>query len=143
MRKYPVKYEQCLNTVLLNELIKFNRLLNKIKDSTSSLQKAVKGLVLFSPELEELSIACLMNKIPASWKDVSYPSLKPLSSYVNDFLDRIKFCDDWIKQGAPNVFWFSAYFFQQAFLTGVLQNFARDTKLAIHHYVNNRFEVLH
>jgi dynein heavy chain len=131
MRKYPVKYEQCLNTVLMNELIKFNRLLNKVKDSTSSLQKAVKGLVIFSPELEELSVACLTNKIPDTWKDVSYPSLKPLQSYVNDFLDRLKFCDDWIKQGAPNVFWFSAYFFQQAFLTGVLQNFARQGKLAI------------
>ena len=46
IRKYPVKYEQCLNTVLMNELIKFNRLLAKIRDTTSSLQKAVKGLVL-------------------------------------------------------------------------------------------------
>jgi len=141
MRKYPVKYDQCLNTVLLNELLKFNKLLAKLRDTTSSLQKAVKGLVIFSPELEELASCCLTNTIPSSWKGVSYPSLKPLMSYVGDFLLRMKFCDDWIKQGAPNVFWFSAYFFQQAFLTGVLQNYARAGKLAIDKLMWN-FKVL-
>jgi dynein heavy chain len=49
----------------------------------------------------------------------------------------MKFCDDWIKQGAPNVFWFSAYFFQQAFLTGVMQNFARRCSIAIDRCIFN------
>jgi dynein heavy chain len=140
-RKYPVKYEQCLNTVLLNELLKFNKLLAKVKDTSLNLQKAVQGTVIFSPELEKIAECALTNKIPPSWIGVSYPSLKPMMSYVNDFLLRIKFVDDWIKTGAPNVFWFSAYFFQQAFLTGVMQNFARAEKLAIDKLMWN-FEVL-
>merc|ERR1719231_1702973 len=95
------------------------------------LQKAVKGLVVFSPELEACSLALLANKVPPSWMGVSYPCLKPLGSYVQHLIDRISFYQEWIDLGIPNVFWFSAYFFQQAFLTGVMQNFARKDTIAI------------
>jgi len=131
MRTYPVLYEQCLNTVLHMELGKFNRLLTCIKDTCINLGKAVKGLVVFSPQLEQVGEGCITNKVPGPWMSVSYPSLKPLSSYISDFLDRWKFMGTWIKNGIPYCFWFSAYFFQQAFLTGVLQNFARRDKIAI------------
>jgi len=131
LRSYPVQYDQCLNTVLLMELGKFNRLLHVVKDTCASLIKAVKGLVVFSPQLEQVADGCLTNKIPTPWMGVSYPSLKPFVSYIEDFLLRIKFMSDWVKEGIPKSFWFSAYFFQQAFLTGVLQNFARGQKIAI------------
>jgi dynein heavy chain, axonemal len=91
----------------------------------------VKGLVVFSPELEETANALFNNKVPAAWNKVSYPSLKPLGSYVSDFIARVKFFSEWSKIGAPSVFWFSAFFFQQAFLTAVLQNYARRGKVAI------------
>jgi len=131
IRKYPVKYEQCLNTVLAMEFGKFNRLNAKLIDTLVNLGKAVKGLVVFSQELESVSEACLVNKLPACWMGVSYPSLKPMTSYILDFIARWKFLSDWVKFGTPTVFWFSAFFFQQAYLTGVLQNFARKGKLAI------------
>eukprot|EP00913_Durusdinium_trenchii_P022198 g20858.t1 len=88
LRTYPVRYDECLNTVLHMELGKFNRrvLLNRIKGTCSNLIKAVKGLVVFSPELEAVADGCLTNKIPGPWMGVSYPSLKPLQSYVDDFL---------------------------------------------------------
>jgi len=141
MRKYPVLYEQCLNIVLHMELEKFNRLLNRVKGTCIGLGKAVKGLVVFSPELEAVGEGCLTNKVPVPWMGVSYPSLKPLGSYVDDFLQRWKFMMNWIKDGIPYVFWFSAYFFQQAFLTGVLQNFARKDSIAIDRCTWN-YEVL-
>jgi len=131
LRAYPVMYDQCLNTVLLMELGKFNKLQKKIKDTCINLGKAVKGLVVFSPELEAVAEGCLTNKTPGPWMGVSYPSLKPLLSYFDDFIGRMKFCSGWVKDGIPYMFWFSAYFFQQAFLTGVLQNFARKDKIAI------------
>jgi dynein heavy chain len=95
------------------------------------LGKAVKGLVVFSPDLEQVAEGCLQNKIPAPWMGVSYPSLKPFASYVDDFLLRWKFMTVWVNDGIPFSFWFSAFFFQQCFLTGVIQNFARGDKIAI------------
>jgi dynein heavy chain len=131
IRKYPVQYDQCLNVVLHMELGKFNRLQKAIKSTCINLVKAVKGLVVFSPDLEEVANGCLANKTPGPWMKASYPSLKPLSSYFDDFLERWKFMGNWITGGIPKVFWFSAYFFQQAFITGVLQNFARRYTIPI------------
>jgi dynein heavy chain len=130
-RSYPVRYDECLNTVLLMELGKMNRLLIKLNGTLKNVQLAVKGFVVFSPELEEVGNCLLANKIPSSWMGVSYPCLKPMQSYILDHLERWAFFKGWINEGSPNVFWFSAYFFQQAFLTGVMQNFARREHIAI------------
>lgn len=61
--KYPVDYFESMNTVLCQELVRFNRLLEVIHSSLGSLQKALKGLVLMSDDLEKLGNSMFDNKV--------------------------------------------------------------------------------
>ncbi|CAH0564658.1 unnamed protein product [Brassicogethes aeneus] len=119
-QKYPVMYTNSMNTVLRQELIRFNRLIVVVKRTLKDLIKAVKGVVVMSKELEETMNAIVVGKVPASWASKSYPSLKPLGSYVTDLIARLKVFEDWIEEGPPSVFWLSGFYFTQSFLTGGL-----------------------
>lgn len=86
--KYPILYENSMNTVLKQELIRFNKLNKAITVSLKDLIKAVKGLVVMSSQLDEAYVSLKVGRVPKSWASASYPSLKPLGSYIADFISR-------------------------------------------------------
>eukprot|EP00792_Barthelona_sp_PAP020_P009040 TRINITY_DN3265_c0_g4_i2.p1 TRINITY_DN3265_c0_g4~~TRINITY_DN3265_c0_g4_i2.p1 ORF type:complete len:4140 (+),score=1212.96 TRINITY_DN3265_c0_g4_i2:30-12449(+) len=130
-KHYPTLYEESMNTVLQQEVVRFNGLLERVHSTLHNLIKALKGEVVLSLELEAMGDSLFNNLVPELWSQVAYPSLKPLSSWVQDLQLRINFLQRWIDEGAPAVFWMSGFFFPQAFLTGTLQNFARKYVVSI------------
>ena len=85
----------------------------RLQRSLQQLQKAIKGFVVMSEELEMIYNSFLYNQVPSLWANSAYPSLKPLSSWVADLVLRCEFIYAWIKYGKPKSFWISGFFFPQ------------------------------
>lgn len=130
-QQYPVMYTNSMNTVLRQELIRFNRLLVAVQTSLKDMVKACRGQVVMNESLEDVYVSLNVGRVPKAWMGKSYPSLKPLGSYVSDLIARLHTFQTWIEEGPPIVFWLSGFYFTQSFLTGVLQNYSRKHHLSI------------
>ena len=120
-----------LSTVLLQEMERFNKLTLTIGTSLEQLQKAIKGEIVMSQELDSMYSSFLNTQVPEVWSRVAYPSLKPLFSWFVDLVKRVEFMRTWLMQGQPPSFWLHGFFFPQGFMTGTLHTFARKYKVAI------------
>lgn len=120
-----------LDVVLLQEILRYNQLLNKTRNSLEDLQNGIKGLVLMSPELEDIFTCIYEGRVPSGWLR-AYPSLKPLGSWTRDLVNRVKHFAKWAETTHPPlVFWLAAYTFPTGFLTAVLQTSARLWNISI------------
>jgi dynein heavy chain len=96
-----------MNTVLVQEIIRYNRLLAVMKENLANVKKAVKGLIVMSEELELISNSLFDNQVPKIWDEKGFLSMKPLASWTQDLNDRINFLQNWIDHGTPSIFWIS------------------------------------
>lgn len=122
-----------LGTCLSQEMSRFNRLLSQMTLTLKQLQKAVKGIIVMTGELDDMFNAELNNLVPGIWtKDgIGYPCLKPLNSWFEDMILRFAFFRDWIEGGIPIAYWISSFYFPQGFLTSVLQGYSRSTGIPV------------
>ena len=54
-QKYKTDYSESMNTVLLQEVVRYQRLLKIMKEQIHQLKLAIKGIQIMSFELEEIS----------------------------------------------------------------------------------------
>ncbi|XP_076651590.1 dynein heavy chain 2, axonemal kl-2 [Halictus rubicundus] len=120
-----------LDVVLLQEIQRYNILLKKTRNSLRNLQQAIKGLVLMSPDLEEIFNCVYEGRVPSIWL-IAYPSLKLLGAWTRDLVSRIELFEEWAQTTHPPLlFWLAAFTFPTGFLTAVLQTSARLWNVSI------------
>lgn len=120
-----------LSTVLVQEMEKFNNMLTTMKKSLIEVDLAIRGFIVMSETLDSMYLSILNNQVPKNWQAVAYPSLKVLSLWYPDLIERVEVIKKWLDEGNPTSYWLPGLFFPQGFMTGVLQTHARQYKIAI------------
>ncbi|XP_074081620.1 dynein axonemal heavy chain 2 isoform X1 [Macrotis lagotis] len=120
-----------LNVVLLQEIQRYNKLMETILYSLIELEKGIHGLVVMSTSLEEIFNSIFDARVPHLWEK-AYPSQKPLASWTRDLALRVEQFATWAGRARPPViFWLSGFTFPTGFLTAVLQAAARQNNVSI------------
>jgi len=120
-----------MGVVLLQEILRYNKLIKLISSSLSDLERGIKGLVVMSEDLEEIFRCINEAKVPAMWSK-AYPSHKPLGSWTRDLVQRVDQFFKWAHTGTmPLIFYLSYFTFPTGFLTAVLQTSARANSISV------------
>ena len=128
-KRFPPLYDESMNSVLCQELERFNVLVIAIRASLKRVQRAAIGAEVMDEEIERVFDDICSGRLPSPWR--TYQSVKGLSDFVADLTQRLAFFSKWVQDGKPSLYWISAFYFPQSFLTGALQNFSRAEGLAI------------
>ncbi|XP_066570029.1 dynein axonemal heavy chain 6 [Amia ocellicauda] len=87
-----------LLVILCQEIDRFDHMLRVMHTSLHSFCRAVRGEVLMTEGLEEVYSSLLTMKVPTMWKKCSYESCKPLGSWIEDLVQRVRFFNAWAEQ---------------------------------------------
>lgn len=130
--KFPSLYDQSMNVLVVQEVARYNSLLSVVHSGLAALELAVQGKAASTAETDALLASILRNAVPTSWKQRAFPSLKPLSSWIEDLKQRTGVLQSWLTAGTrPSPLWLSGLFFPQAFLTAAKQDYARTCGYSI------------
>jgi dynein heavy chain len=103
-KQYPTEYTESMHTVLIQEVIRYNVLLEHMKSDMKTLEKALAGKISMSEDMDKIATSLYNNQVPSVWIKYGFLSLKPLKSWLEDLNNRIVFFDNWIKKGTPASF---------------------------------------
>lgn len=119
-----------LNTVLIQEISRYNELLSTIQSTLSDLKKGIQGLIVMSNSLDQVYHELNDSAVPKQWQTV-YPSVKSLGQWIQDLSERIAQLKRWVDGSRPKVFWLGGFSFPSGFLMALLQTTARRDSVSV------------
>ncbi|VVC43185.1 Dynein heavy chain, domain-2,Dynein heavy chain domain,Dynein heavy chain, domain-1,Dynein heavy chain, P- [Cinara cedri] len=120
-----------VNFVILHEITCYNNLLEKMKITLMTLKKGITGLILITPEFENMFQTIYIGKVPEQWLK-TYPSLMNLAAWTQNLMERVKYFNTWaITNQQPVSVWLGAFVFPSSFLTSILQNESKNSSVQI------------
>jgi dynein heavy chain len=119
-----------LKVCLLQEIERYNVLLVRLRASIAELVRGIQGFVVISEDQEKVYNSLKEGRVPLAWM-FAYPSVKPLSGWLEDLIARIDQLYQWGMYGAPKVFWLTGFTYPSSFLTALLQLSARKNMVSV------------
>ena len=114
--------------VLLQELEHFNKLVSYMDKCLKELQRALKGEIGMSSDLDSIASSLFNGEVPPQWKKISPPTRKLLGSWMLWFTARFKQYELWVQHGAPVVLWLSGLHIPETYLAATVQTTCRAKK---------------
>ena len=114
------------SVVLLQELERYNVLLEKMKSSLISLQRALIGEIGMSADLDALGTSLFNGQLPSMWAKLNPETEKGLASWMLWFERRFKQYSSWVEVGEPAVMWLSGLHVPETYLAALVQTACRD-----------------
>jgi dynein heavy chain len=114
-----------IQIVLLQELDHWNKLVKNMATSLRELQKALKGEIGMSADLDLQAQALFNGQLPPQWRKLTPQTRKSLGGWIVFFERRYKQYCDWVEKGEPMVMWLSGLHIPETFLAAVVQTTCR------------------
>ena len=113
--------------VLILELQYINRLAASIRTSLATLRMGFDGKLTMSESMEKLETELSLDRVPAAWTKIAWPSLRALGGWKFNLVGRIAQLNEWVgaPMDVPKVTWLGGLVNPQSFLTAVRQQTAQ------------------
>jgi len=108
-------------TVLCQELERWNKLVSIMAVSLRDLKRALVGEIGMSDDLDKLSDALFNGQLPAMWMRWAPQSDKGLGGWIEHFRKRVQQYTDWIDDDEPLVVWMAGFQIPDAYLAAIVQ----------------------
>lgn len=125
LRKYPINYAEPINNVIRKELQRYGILFDTMKASIREIGYELQGIPVTNPGYEPLWERILANRVPESWRRVSFSTAHhALSDYLIELSLKMKFWKNLYEtENVADVpsFWLPAFFSPLGLLNTILE----------------------
>jgi len=119
--------------VLILELKALNRLGGAMRLSLSTLKMGFEGRLTMSESMEKLEEELALDRVPAAWTKLAWPSLRLLGSWKVNLMARVAQLNEWQSSPAdiPKCMWLGGLVNPQSYLTAIKQTTAQRQSLEL------------
>ncbi len=119
--------------VFLQECERLNVLLDVMTQSLTELDLGFRGELTMSEAMEAVQTSLFMDRVPAVWQKVAFPSQRSLGLWTVNLQSRLTQMADWATAPSeiPVSTWISGLFNPQSFLTAIMQITAQAQALEL------------
>ncbi|EPY23032.1 hypothetical protein STCU_07926 [Strigomonas culicis] len=119
---------QPTQVVLLQEIHRWNQLVASMSSSLRELQKALRGVIGMSRELDELALSLNNGQLPSVWRRLAPATRKSLGRWLAHFQRRHAQYLAWSTNGEPVCMWLSGLMVPDSYLSALVQVTCRKYK---------------